>query len=456
MLKKRMSNLSFKVIFIISLIFLLSACVSFSKIQPQVDNMVLVNNYERALEVLKDNSNTYGKNNQLLFLLDKGYIQHLAGRYKESIETFDKAKLKFDELYTKSISKIAATWIINDYSAPYHGEDFESVLINIFQALNYAMLGNYADALVEAREVDSKLNAINGQYQDNQKNVYKEDAFARFLMGIFYEAGNTKADLNDAFISYEKAEKIYNNDYKNNYDLGAPNILKENLLTTSRFMGFSEFGKYREKFKDFKFVSLEDKKNTAEVYLIQYNGLAPVKIEESVLVPMPDGHIIKIAFPKYRSRIYGINTSRLLAKNVKGEVFQADTELGENIGAIAIKNLENRKCRFIAKTIARSTGRYLIEKKQEKGIKKKFGKVSEEWFRFFSNIYNLIIEQADLRCWQTLPDQIRISRLILLPGEYEVSVENFSSNGSHLGEFKLEKVTLNADQKKFFLLHASR
>ena len=245
--------------FCLVFVVITSSCASTQRFQPVVDNMVITSNYDKALHVLNNNPNVYGKKNRLLYLLDKGYILHLSERFEESVYTFEKGKKVFDELYTKSISNIASTWVLNDYASPYRGEDFESVLLNIFQSLNYLMLGKYDDSLVEAREVDSKLKAINLQYKVGQKNVYKEDAFARFLMGVLYERGNTRIDFNDAFISYEKAYGIYKNEYLKNYNLRIPKLLKENLLTTADFMGAFEFNKYRKLFKGTNFRSLKKK-----------------------------------------------------------------------------------------------------------------------------------------------------------------------------------------------------
>ncbi|MCP4649975.1 MAG: hypothetical protein GY853_07860 [PVC group bacterium] len=454
--KKGMFVYCLRAIGLLSFSVLLVSCAVIPKNQPIIDSMIVSSQYESALGVLEGNSNAYGKNNQLLYLLDKGYIQHLTGNYKASIDTFEEAKRKSDELYTKSISKIAATWVVNDYAAPYHGEDFEHILINLFQSLNYALLGNYEDALVEARDVDSKLNAINSQYDNEQKNVYKEDAFVRLLMGMFYEASGTKDDLNDAFISYRKAVEVYNKDYADNYNLLAPKLLKENLLTTARYMGLTDYGKYKLKYPGAKLVNLSVKQKQGEIYLIQYNGISPVKEEVSLPVPMPQGHIIKVAFPRYRRRAYGVTSSRFLANGQDGKVVFTDSELGEDIGAIAVKNLDRRKLRFIAKSVARATGRYLVEKKQEESIQSKFGDVTAGLFRLLSGMYNVVVEQADLRCWQTLPDQIRIARLLVAPGEYDFSIENFSKSGAHLGELRLGKSSIEAGQKKFFIVHTAR
>jgi hypothetical protein len=440
-----------RVTVLFSLAVFLYSCATIPGGQSQIDSMLVSSQYSQALEYIKNNPNLYGKKNELLYLLDKGLIEHLAEDYTASIETFAEAQKKFDELYTESVTDIAQTWIFNDYSAAYRGEDFERVQINIFQSINYLMTGQYDDALVEARDVDSKLNAINFQYESDQKNVYKEDAFARFLMGILYEIKPTGNNLNDSFISYSIAEKTYAGDYNQNYGLNTPELLKENLLSTAKFMGFFEFSKYRTKFKSSEFMPLKDKQEKAEVYLIQYNGLSPIKKETQITVPTFDNNLVKIAFPEYSQRPYGVSSSRFLAKTSGGEVYYSDTELAQDIGKIAQKNLERRKMRYIAKSALRATGRYLIEKKQTENIKKKKGNVAADLFSFVSKMYNLIIEQADLRCWQTLPDQIRIARIVLDPGKYDFVLENFNDSGSYLSEKKLNSYELTKGQKLFII-----
>ncbi|MDD5746436.1 MAG: hypothetical protein PHO30_04140, partial [Candidatus Omnitrophica bacterium] len=332
----------------------------------------------------------------------------------------------------------------------------ERVFINIFQSLNYMGLGKYDDALVEARDVDSTLNSINSQYKEDQKNVYKEDAFVRLLMGIIYEIGGSREAFNDAYISYERAIEIYEHDYRENYGLSVPQILKENILTAARTMGLSDFSRYRSRYPNAAFFSSEEKKNKAEVYVIHYNGLSPLKAEETLTVPTLDGHVLKIAFPVYRSRPYAINASRLLAKNSRGEVFSASSELVQDIGAIARKDLERRKLRFIAKSAARTAGKYFFAKKQEETIAKRQGGMAADLFQFIGSLYSLISEKADLRSWQTLPDQIRIARLILVPGEYEFKIENFSENGANMGECDLKTISLRTGQKIFLIVQTNR
>jgi len=103
-------------------------------------------------------------------------------------------------------------------------------MLNLLLALAYLQEGSVEDALVEARKVDKKLEAINSQYPKGKKNGYKEDAFVRWLMGMLYEIDPTSANLNDAFISYRKALNIYKKDYRTDYGLGPPVLLKKQYL----------------------------------------------------------------------------------------------------------------------------------------------------------------------------------------------------------------------------------
>ncbi|HLD69807.1 MAG TPA: hypothetical protein VJA17_03490, partial [Candidatus Omnitrophota bacterium] len=421
-------------------------------VQPQVNSLIVADRADRAIALLESQKEAYGPNNELLYLLDKSFVYHLAQKYSESIKYFARAHEKFDEFYTKSIHKGLETWIINDYSALYHGEDFEHVLINVFQALNYAVLNNFEDALVEARQVDSKLSVINSQYAPKQKNVYREDAFARLLMGILYETGQNPQDDNDAFISYRKAAQIYSRDYFPNYGLPLPQVLKENILAAAKFMGTAEFNEYRQKFSDSSFLNLEEKKKKAQVYLIQYNGLAPIKIQFSLPIPLPGGIITKLAFPQYHERFYEIKSSMLTAQDSYHRNVQAATELVEDISKIAIKNLDNRKFRVIAKAIARPIGKYLLEKTGEEAIQRKYGKTASGGFVIASSLFNLYSEQADLRSWQTLPAEIRLARLILEPGAYDFSLDNFDADKILIEGRALGTMELKAGDIKFLLV----
>ncbi len=410
-------------------------------IQPQINGLVVGGRYQKAVQLLEHNEQAYGHKNTLLYRLDFGLLLHLAGRYHESIKEFQSAQKEFDQLYTISLTKEITTWLVNDYSAPYRGEDFEQVLLRVFQALNFVALGDIEEALVEARAVDSYLAAVNRQYPIDQQNVYKEDAWARFLMGILYEASGTESDLNNAYISYVKAAEIYQRDYETSYQVQIPEILKQNILTLAHWMGKDELRKQQEQYPRTPWIPLKKKALKGELIFIQYAGFSPIKRQEALVVPLPNGYVTKLAFPVYKKRSTQLDNKILVIEKKDHTKVKSQMILVEDVGEIAIKNLENRKMRVLAKAMLRPVGKYFLESSQERVIQKKYGQDAGNWFRYLSSLYNISTEQADLRSWQTLPEQIYMTCLILDSGEYQL----------RLNDQPLGKIQIRAGEKKFVI-----
>lgn len=438
----------------VALLFSHVSCAGAPQMQPRVNSLVTAQKLEAASAALGDDPAVYGRNNRLLYWLDRGMVEHCLGRYSESIRSFARAQRMFDELYTRSISKLASAWALNDYAAPYRGEDYEYTLVNIFQAINYLMLGDTNEALVEARDMNSKLALINGIYKGT--NVYNEDAFGRFLAGILYEANATAADLNDSFISYAKAYEIYKSEGGTSLGIPTPDVLKENLLTLADFMGPGEYAKYRREFPDIRFMTFRQKASKAEVYLVQYTGFSPVKISGIVPIPFDPRHVTQIVFPKYISRYSEIASSEFVAQRNDQLAFVQPTFVGQDIEALARKVLESRKVYILAKAIARPAVKYAVERTVSKEIEDKWGETAAYGFNFLSSLYNLSTEQADLRSWQTLPRQIRLARLLLEPGEYEFFVQTYTDDAAMLNKVSLGRSVLKAGEKKFFMFRNYR
>ena len=216
------------------LFFLLSACAPSLHHQALVEQNLLAHRYTDADAVVEKNKEDYGERNALLYYFDRGMLLHLAGRYEESNVFFEKAGALVEALYTQSVSTHAGALLTNDNLLPYEGEDFEKVLIHLFSALNYASMGQWDEALVEARRVDARLNLLNDRY--SPKSVYKEDAFARYLSGILYEA---RGESNDAFISYRKAYEAFQ-EYQKFYRTPIPERIGSDLITLSKILRLRE------------------------------------------------------------------------------------------------------------------------------------------------------------------------------------------------------------------------
>jgi len=430
--------------------FLLFSCAPSLNYYAKVDGYLLNQEFDSAWHLARKNTKTFDKLNAVIYYLDEGILAHFARHYSESNQSLAKAESIMDELYTESVSKHIASFIINDNAIPYGGEDFESALVNLFMAMNYVGLGSLEDALVEARKIDNKLNMLNAQYEDAKKNVYREDAFIRFLMGVLYEA---EGEINDAYISCWKAENIYKNDYIRNYGVSPPVFLIENLLTLSRELDFhEEFRNIQNEYNDVLFINPIEKKSLAEIFFIHYNGLGPVKVETFFPVPMPDNYVAKIAYPEFKKRRYRISKSRIYLENLStSRSYIFETELMEDIASIAAMNLKNRINRIKAKAIARATAKYLAVRQAYKAAKRQGGELLGLLVQAASQAASWASEQADVRHWRLLPAEIRVGRILIPPGEYKGRIDFVDSNRAVVISKQIQIFTVKKREKKFFM-----
>jgi len=447
------------ILYSIIVLFLNGCAISFTHYR-EVKALISRDDYLSAAKKVEGAfQSEYGEKNSLLFYLDLGILYHLADDYETSNRYFSMAEKRAEELYTKSISKEAVSFLTSDNAKPYVGENFERVLINLFMSLNYILSGNYEDALVEARKVDHKLNLYNREYGD--KLTYREDAFVRYIMGMLYE---NSGEINDAFISYRKALYAYRY-YEKTYGVPIPESLFDDCVRTGLALGFRDL--LEELGKDFPGkIRLDgvDNNDYGMVVLLHLNGLAPYKVEKRLQVAFGKGIAyartaevsddekadvnkafdiagsiagdvnISVAFPAYVVRRPVVVRSSIQVQN---DVQEVSSILGEDISTIAVKDLEDRLGRIMAKTIARAAIKYALayaageaaEKTAEKRMGGEGGAIVGWLAKKAFAATASATENADRRAWEILPGEFRICTLVLKPGVYSLTVKFYNEYG---------------------------
>ena len=176
-------------------------CGSTSLVQQRLAAKMRSGDFPGAiLLVEREKGRAYRGKNRLLYYLDRGMLLHVDGQYVDSNIAFESAKRIGEDLYTQSLSDSGLSLLSNDYALDHAGEDFERTLIHLFSALNYQQLGDRESALVEVRQVGDYLRKLEVDHSNSR--VYKDDAFARYLSAMFYEA---RGELDSAFVDYKKA-----------------------------------------------------------------------------------------------------------------------------------------------------------------------------------------------------------------------------------------------------------
>ena len=212
-----------RVLFPILLVMLILTGCTGGNTFSRLDQNLTSGNCPGAIALIDEVGEGYGGNEQLLYLLDSAMVYMQCGDLDLAQARFRDAEDLADRLWTESITRNALSLVTNDTVMAYAGEDFERVMIHLMSAIGYLQAGRTEDALVEARRLDTLLAVYNDKY--DKKNVYKEDAFARYLSGILHEG---EGDWDAAFIDYRRAAEVYRDGYRI-YGTGLPEILIADL-----------------------------------------------------------------------------------------------------------------------------------------------------------------------------------------------------------------------------------
>ncbi|HBA61575.1 MAG TPA: hypothetical protein DCZ92_12325 [Elusimicrobia bacterium] len=394
-----------------------------------------------AAEIEKAKKSEYGEKNAVLYHLDLGMVRHDAALYAQSEESFTKAEDRMEELFTKSVSRRAATFLLNDNTTKYAGEVFERALLNTFRALNYVFLGKTDDALVEARKVTAYLARFS-EYMEGRSG-WKDSAFAQYLAGMLFEQ-NGNAD--DARIAYAAAARAYER-YGADYGTPAP-----------------EFGApaYPEL----------DAKGLGEIVFLHYNGPAPMKLsrtfqvawnEAMVAVDNSDemdeaetkrfnnalragvlGDAITVAYPVYVQDPFMIASSRVKA----GEA-EAESRLVEDISSIARQMMEEKNDAVRLRAIARAAVKFVLARAAAAEVEKQAGSGWGLLARVVTSATAAATEVADTRGWTTLPAQIRLARLAVPPGKQDVKITFVRADGVVTGTTIFRDVAVERGRRTY-------
>jgi uncharacterized protein len=406
-----------------------------------VQNAVQTGEYQRADELLSEKTSFAQGPNRLLYLLNKGTIAHLQGEYRRSNEFFEQAVARIAQLDVTSVTGVASEWMLSSTAQPYGGEDFERVMTHYYMALNYLMLDELDEALVECRRINTLLRELNDRYE--QKNVYKTDAFVLYLSGLIYEA---MGETNDAFVDYRNAYDTYRTDYQEYYQTPAPSQLRDHLLRTASALGFTDVvAQYRQTESQPTSSTMQpDAQQTARLVVIWNNGLVPYKVEESVRQYIEfdkdkaeEGCYVKFAFPKFVRRPSLYSNAWVTVGDQK-----APLQFAEDVAQIAIKNLQDRRGRMLAKAIARNTLKCLAEHEL---------KQEHEWLGWLLAGLTELTEQADTRSWLLLPANISLTTMAVLPGISDIRLSFSDAAGSLVMHHTYEAVSLQAGRTTFLI-----
>ncbi len=387
-----------------------AGCASYTDETREIRSLYASDQYRAALTKLEASALKDESKNRLLYRLEKAMILERLGEGGKARATLIDADRVADDLYTTSITRTAASFIVSESSTDYDGEDYERVAIHTMLALSYLHDKDLQNARVEARKISLKLEEINKNYEDN-KNRYSEDGFARYLAGMIYEA---KGELDDALIDYGKALQAYQGSFAvfaEGPPAGLVKAYARLLLQRNRPDKLAKLEKDFPKAVAEARASLKDDADTGEVVVVHELGHIATKTARDFFLPIGK-QVVRFSFPVIVKRNDGYAGQTGLA--VQGKFVGADN--AEDLDSIARDTLEDRRLRMIAKSMVR-----LLAK----------GQLTEQAYKNFgplggiaANVFSAVTETADTRSWTLLPAAFYVSRLRLKPGIHTIEVKS--------------------------------
>jgi len=355
----------------------------------------------------------------------------------QDIEGFDSRAL----ISVRDSSAFLGTLLINEKAAPYRGEPFERIYVHTLSALNYLLLGDKGAARVEIRR------AYNRQTQERlaHQEEYNEALRKSRAYGVYYpsalntvrcayEDGRTLARVNvfqDAF-SYYVSSLVY--EMLGEYNEALIDAKKMLVLRPGSRLAREQVARCVQQApqlgdgttRAYADVQLPQS-GQGQVVVLMACGLAPVKIERSIQLPVPTGRGLtynKVAFPAYHTRDNPVAMARV---SVAGRVFGV-TEVLSDVERKARANLWQRLPTLVMKSLLRAAVRYGAQKALlDSGHQR--DRPLRQAAAMGLGLVGAAVEQADLRSWLTLPRSFQAVRGIAPAGRHGMTVELVDRNG---------------------------
>ena len=362
----------------------------------EVRGLYEVGHYEVALQKLQNSSVKEQNRNRLLYHLELAVIYDRLGSFKKSRREFFRAAQLAEELYTTSISKEAASYLVSADTTEYSGEDYEKIFIHTMLAMSYLSSNELQEALVEARRINLRLHAINREHGDAQ-NRYNEDAFARYLAAMIHEVDG---NVDSAYIDYHKAWQLYRGEFRIFNDAYVPQQVAAALYRVGRRADRKVEPALREVLAR---LEQHGDKQRAEVAVIHQLGRIASKEAREFLFSL-DKQVVRFSFPVVVARQVDYGRSGVVLQTGGKERFIAAEQM-LNLDQVAQVALEDRRARLTAKQITRLVVKGLLTDQVQRG----FGALAGAAF----NIYAAATETADTRSWSLLPSRIAVTRFAL-------------------------------------------
>ena len=390
---------------------------------------VMQGNYEKAYQNLQMQAPSLLKaQGPIIVNYDLGMLSRLNNNFQESNKLLSESERLIREAYTQSITANIASFIVNDNTKAYQGEEYEDIYLNLFKALNYIALGQEESAL-GSQTVDGKAGALKQKYERWQQKA--QGCFTKGLGSVDTHIGASSFSTS-ALTNYLAA------------------LVAQSLGEASTAYYATEQVKHafasQPQLYNFPLPPLVDEKPPAEgktrLHVVAFSGQAPQKQERWEYVWVSPTNRAKIAYPVLVGRYSNVQGIRVKAGS------QAETTLHkiESISDVAIDTFRTKselaKTKAVLRALAKAVGVAIYDAVAQQDDKVT---AAEELLGFIFRVAQDVSERADVRSTHYLPAEAWVGSFDLPAGVYDLEISFLNASGRVLHTVFLPNQEVRAD-----------
>lgn len=417
-------------------------------------------------------------NDWLLYHMEAGESAYMGKDYQTSIRLLTKTSDEIVEYQhralTTDILQNVASMVSNEKAISYMGSAFEQILTQVYLALAHFQAGQREQVLPEIIRCYEVQDAARDVYNEELKNAENE-ANAKRSEAPDLDIGMVSTKLNEAYDygDLSDAESVYqinyvryvnawlreaNASHQDDYNsawidlqylgdqFGNLEFIQRDLIRMAEASGDDPGAAALR--KRYKLPKLPD--DYGSVVLFFESGMAPKLEEFGMIFPTYKG-AAKFAVPIYKPVPNPVGNAVLTLGD-----YQAQTTTLSNVNSIAFRYHSDRMPLIIAKMVIRlilkigiqSGGTVAIEQATKGTDHEGWGQLAALGFSAVTSVWNVVSEQADLRCWRTLPQTMQATRLYLPAGTYPAKLTLLSPGGGTIKTVDLGTITVAAGKHR--------
>ncbi|MFG0248321.1 MAG: COG3014 family protein [Phycisphaeraceae bacterium JB051] len=383
-------------------------------------------NLQLSSSLINDFINKEGRGvDRVIAHLEQGTIRRELGDLQGSQASFRVADQAIEQIDNKpdvSVSEEVYASVTNMNNLVYRGYDSDRVMLSVYRALNQLQLGDYAAARVHLiRSYNRQVDAVNRnakrieKAQQSASNVAQkknvnvsrtsnDPAFSRAMSNHYanIKQYNAYADYVNPFAEWMQGLFFF-------ADAADGSDMERARKSMQRVSGMVPSNRYvQDDLKMLEAIQANKQGITPMTYVIFATGVAPSRGEFRLDIPVflfaKDVDYVGANFPTLQMHP---NFLRQLNVNVQGQRY--GTQLVADMDSIIAQEFENELPVTITRTIISAASKAAIAYGLRQTVKDQ-----NSWealaIRLAAGAYQVATNEADQRCWATLPKQFQVAR----------------------------------------------